>query len=56
MWDWRFEVQLPPNENCTSYCRKCNSFTYWKPVTGSPIHKTLECQKCGRLVEVDKTS
>ena len=28
---WRFEVEQPPSENVSSYCRSCNTFTYWKP-------------------------
>ena len=27
---WMSEIEQPPSENVTSYCRSCNTFTWWK--------------------------
>ena len=47
---WREDVWLPPTTNCSSYCKSCKGYTYWKE------HKTIigenrvSCTKCGRIV------
>jgi len=30
-FNWRQDVMLPPSVNCSSYCKSCKGYTYWKP-------------------------
>lgn len=39
--NWRDEVNLPPSVNASSYCRSCNTFTYWKPAKAFSNHHDI---------------
>jgi hypothetical protein len=50
-FNWREDVWLPPTKNCSSYCKSCKGYTYWKIWERWP-DLTLKCTKCDRKVKV----
>ena len=49
-FNWREDVWLPPSVNCSSYCKSCKGYTYWKPTDEQA--DVLKCTKCDRRVTV----